>query len=322
MKNGIWSNIQKFFPFIGLATILIVFSFLSGGRLWQLQNLQSVLNTMIPICLGGGGMIFVSAQGSTNMSMGSTLALSGAIAGLVSNALGFWSFVPTALLVGLVVGIFNGVMVSKFKVSSLMVTLSMLIALRALVTLLTSGQPIFVDFAILNFSTMPVKLPIFLGAMVILWYMFEHTKLGHFSRCMGENEMVGRFSGIPVDRYKIFAFARSGLLAGLVGVFTVANIAGVSPTMGNFYEMQVMIAMYVGGIQVRGGAQSKFYKLIVGAMTLAFLQNGLTISRVSSEYSELIQGLILLLVVFFGNFIQKQFVRRQTMLAAKASVAG
>ena len=155
MKNGIWSNIQKFFPFIGLATILIVFSFLSGGRLWQLQNLQSVLNTMIPICLGGGGMIFVSAQGSTNMSMGSTLALSGAIAGLVSNALGFWSFVPTALLVGLVVGIFNGVMVSKFKVSSLMVTLSMLIALRALVTLLTSGQPIFVDFAILNFNNLP-----------------------------------------------------------------------------------------------------------------------------------------------------------------------
>ena len=49
--------------------------------------------------------------------------------------------------------------------------------------------------------------------------MFEHTKLGHFSRCMGENEMVGRFSGIPVDRYKIFAFALSGLLAGLVGVF-------------------------------------------------------------------------------------------------------
>ena len=181
MKNGIWSNIQKFFPFIGLATILIVFSFLSGGRLWQLQNLQSVLNTMIPICLGGGGMIFVSAQGSTNMSMGSTLALSGAIAGLVSNALGFWSFVPTALLVGLVVGIFNGVMVSKFKVSSLMVTLSMLIACALWVTLLTSGQPIFVDFAILNFNNLPVKLPIFLGAMVILWYMFEHTKLGHFS---------------------------------------------------------------------------------------------------------------------------------------------
>lgn len=90
--------------------------------------------------------------------------------------------------------------------------------------------------------------------------------------------------------------------------------------MGNFYEMQVMIAMYVGGIQVRGGAQSKFYKLIVGAMNAAFRKTA-TISRVSSEYSELIQGLILLLVVFFGNFIQKQFVRRQTMLAAKASVA-
>ena len=77
-------------------------------------------------------------------------------------------------------------------------------------------------------------------------YLFEYTKLGHFSRCMGENETVGQFSGIPVDRYKILAFAISGLMAGLVGVFTVANIAGVSPTMGSFYEMQVMIAMYVG----------------------------------------------------------------------------
>lgn len=131
MKNGIWSNIQKFFPFIGLATILIVFSFLSGGRLWQLQNLQSVLNTMIPICLGGGGMIFVSAQGSTNMSMGSTLALSGAIAGLVSNAVGFWSFVPTALLVGQCGRQLQRRVVSKFKVSSLMVTRSMLSPARS-----------------------------------------------------------------------------------------------------------------------------------------------------------------------------------------------
>lgn len=320
MKSTFWSNIQKVFPLLGLALILIIFSILSGGKIWAVENLRSVLNTMIPLCIGGAGLIFVGAQGSTNISMGSTLALSGAVGAAVSNLVGFWAFIPIALLIGVGVGLFNGVMISKFKVSSLMVTLSMLIALRALVTLITNGSSIPMDLAIMKFNNLEVKLPIFLVLMVVFWYLFEHTKLGYYSRCMGENEMVGKFSGIPVNRYKILAFVLAGLVSGIVSIFYVANISGASATMGNFYEMTVMIAMYVGGIPVKGGAGSKFYKLILGAVTLSFLQNGLTISRIDSAVSELVQGLILLLVVFSANYIQKQFVKHQMAAEARASV--
>ena len=321
MKNKIWSLLQNFFPVIALAVILIVFTFLSGGKLWTANNLTSVLNTMIPYCIGGAGLLFASAQGSSNMSVGSTLALSAAVGAWVSNQLGFWAFVPTCLLVGLACGSFIGFFITRFKVSSLMVTLAMLIALRALVTLITNGSSIFVDFTVMKFNNLEIKLPIFLVLMVIIWYLFEHTKLGFFSRSMGENEVVGKFSGIPVNTYKIIAYALAGLMAGVVAIFNVANICGASATMGSFFEMTCMIAMYVGGVPIRGGRQARFYKLILGALTLAFLSNGLTISRVDSAYSELIQGVILLGVVFFSNFIQKQFTKHQMAAAARASVA-
>jgi ribose transport system permease protein len=134
--------------------------------------------------------------------------------------------------------------------------------------------------------------------MAVMWYLFEYGKAGFFSRCIGENQVAGQFSGIAVRKYKVIAFMLSGLMAGLVGVFTVCSIGGVSSSMGNFFELQVMTAMFVGGIPVTGGANSRFYKLIVGSLMIAFLRNGLAISKTPSEVIGLIQGVILLAVVF------------------------
>ena len=107
---------------------------------------------------------------------------------------------------------------------------------------------------------------------------------------MGENQTVRQVCGISVAKYQILGFALSGAMAGMIRIFTVGSIGGISPTMGNLLELQVMIAMFVGGVPVTGGAGSKFYKVVVGALMLAFLQNGLTVSRVSAEMSELIRG--------------------------------
>ncbi|MDR1362725.1 MAG: ABC transporter permease [Spirochaetaceae bacterium] len=319
-KKNYWSFFQKMFPFIGLLAIIIVFSIISGSKLWTVRNLKTIISTMIPLCIGGMGMIFVAAQGSTDMSQGSLLALAATLGGVFSIHLGFWAFVPGTLLVGLLIGIFNGAMLSRLKVPSLMVTLAMLIALRALVIFFTtSGEEIKIDPRILMLNRESVKYPIFIVLAIIMWYLFDFTKAGFFSKCIGENQVVGQFAGIPVKTYKTLAFALSGLMAGFVGIFSVGRIGGIAPTMGNFFELQVMTAMFVGGVPVTGGASSKFYKVLVGSLMLAFLQNGLTISRVPSEISELIQGLILLGVVFLGLLVHDKFLQRQTALAAKES---
>ena len=311
MKKDFWTFFQRLFPFVGLIVIIVIFTIINQGNMWSATNLLTVISIMIPLCLGGSGMVFVAAQGSTDLSMGSLVALCGTIAGIASMSLGFWAFIVISLAVGIGVGILNGVIVSKCKVSSLMVTLAMLIALRALVAFITNGQVFFVDQQILMLNRMEIKLPIFLGVIALMWYLFEYTKIGYFSRCMGENQTVGKFAGISVAKYQILGFALSGAMAGMIGIFTVGSIGGISPTMGNFLELQVMIAMFVGGVPVTGGAGSKFYKVVVCALMLAFLQNGLTVSRVSAEMSELIQGIILICVVFFGLFVRQKYIQRQ-----------
>ena len=311
MKNKLWSVVQKIFPVLGLLIIVIIFSILCGDKLWTKNNLLNIINTMIPICIGGAGMVFVAAQGSTDMSMGALLAATATVAGLASIKLGLVGFIVIALLAGLLLGMFNGFILAKFKVSSLMVTLALSIMLRAIVSFLSNGQAIFVNPSILALNQPAVKFPVFIVVMLVMWFIFQYTKAGFFSRCIGENEVVGRFAGINVDKYKIIAFALSGLMGGVVGIFNVGSVGGVTPTMGNFFELQVMTAMFVGGIPVLGGSESKFYKLILGALMLAFLQNGLTLSRVASEVSELVQGLILLSVVFFSIFAKTRYQKSE-----------
>jgi ribose transport system permease protein len=110
-----------------------------------------------------------------------------------------------------------------------------------------------------------------------------------------------------VKKYKIIAFSLSGLTAAIVSIFTVGSIGGVAPTMGSFFKLQVMTAMFVGGIPVSGGAAGKFYKIIVGSLMLAFLRNGLAITRIPTEISEMTQGIMLLTVVFIGRYVNYKF---------------
>jgi ribose transport system permease protein len=309
--SSIWALISKLFPFIGLAVIVIIFTILSPGRLWRINNLRSIINIMIPMTIGAMGMIFVAAQGSTDLTQGSLLAVCASFAGLVSTQAGAWVFIPLALLTGLAVGFFNGILLAYFKVPSLMFTLAMLIALRAIVMFITNGQAIFLDPSIIALDDVKIKYPVFILLFTVTWYLSDYTKAGFFSRCIGENQTVGHFSGIPVKKYKIIAFSLSGLTAAVVGIFTVGSIGGVAPTMGSFFELQVMTAMFVGGVPVSGGAASKFYKIIVGSLMLAFLRNGLAITRVPTEISELIQGIMLLLVVFLGLYVKEKFTGQQ-----------
>jgi ribose transport system permease protein len=311
-KTNNWDLISKLFPFIGLAVIIIVFTIISPNRLWRINNIRGIINMMIPMAIGAMGMIFVAAQGSTDLTQGSLLAVCASFAGLVSTQAGAWIFVPLALLTGLTIGVFNGVILAYLKVPSLMLTLAMLIALRAVVLYITNGQAVFLDSSIIALDDIKVKYPVFILLLIVMCYLFDYTKAGFFSKCIGENQTVGQFAGIPVKKYKILAFALSGLMSAVVGIFAVGSIGGVASTMGNFFELQVMTAMFVGGIPVNGGAASKFYKIIVGSLMLAFLRNGLAISRVPTEISELIQGMMLLFVVFLGLYVNAKFTGRRT----------
>lgn len=321
-------------PLIALIVIFAFFAIASGGKTIRPDNLLRVLDQAMIIMLLGCGMLFVVAQGSIDLSVGVNLALSGVVGTYVSNIVGGWAFIPVCLLVGLIIGLFNGVMVAKFKVSSFMLTISMLIGVRGIVNFIqeslmkaTGYGSQYMPQSMLFLGNSNVRLIIFLAVLALMAYLFEFTKLGRYGKAIGENETVAINVGIPVKKMKIAAFAISGILAGLAGVISVAQLGSTNQTMGSFREMQTAMAIFLGGVLVTGGASAKIYKVVLGSISIQIIINGLAvIGKSESHISQSVQGAILLIILFVtivmnrGGF--KRFVLRGKKIARKDVTAG
>ena len=300
---------QDVVPFVAFIVIFLFFTIGSYNErtgtitMLTVRNLRSLLDQTMQTILVACGTLFVVSQGSTDLSVGVNLAFSGVIGMWVAHATGIaWLLVPVTLLVGLAVGVFNGVIVSKFKVSSFMLTLAMLIGVRGLVNYLqifTDVQRMPESLAFLSNST--VKIILFVVIVVIMAYVFEFTKVGRYSRAIGENETTAKFVGVPVDKIKIAAFALSGLMAAVAAIFNLATIGSTSNQMGSFLEIRVVMAIYLGGVLVTGGSSAKFYKILLGSFSIQIIVNGLALmGKSDAHYSQTVQGILLLLILFLS----------------------
>jgi ribose transport system permease protein len=162
---------------------------------------------------------------------------------------------------------------------------------------------------VLNLPT--VKIPLFLLIVAVMLYVFEFTKVGRYSRAIGENEVTARFVGAPITKMKIFAFALSGLMSGVGAIFTLVTVGGTTNTMGTFLEMKVAMAIFFGGVLVTGGASAKGYKVLLGSLTITIIINGLAlIGKSDSQISEMVEGLLLVLVLFL-TILANNYDRRR-----------
>ena len=326
-----WLGKLKFQDIVPFAAFIVIFLFFTiasynerTGTITMLtaRNLSTLLDQTMQTILVACGTLFVVSQGSTDLSVGVNLALSGVIGMWVAHATGIaWLLIPVTLIVGLIVGVFNGVIVSKFKVSSFMLTLAMLIGVRGLVNYLqifTDVQRMPESLAFLSNST--VKVILFVIIVAAMAYVFEFTKVGRYSRAIGENETTAKFVGVPVDKMKIVAFALSGLLAAVAAIFNLATIGSTSNQMGSFLEIRVIMAIYLGGVLVTGGSSAKFYKILLGSFSIQIIVNGLALmGKSDAHYSQSVQGILLLLILFVTILAGRRRVRAKDLEAARES---
>lgn len=294
-------RLQDVVPFIAFVVIFAFFAIASKGRMLTAFNLKNLINQTVMTIVVGCGAIFVVAQGSIDLSVGVNLALSGVIATWVTRTTGApILLIPTALLVGLIVGLFNGVIVSRFKVPSFMLTIAMLIGVRGIVnyiqTIIGTQQ---IPSSLRVFNEPYLRFPLFIVIVIVMAYVFERTKVGRYSRAIGENETTAKFVGVPVTRMKIVAFAISGMMAGVGAVFSLTSIGGTTQQMGAFFEMQVAMAIFLGGVLVTGGTSAKIYKVLLGSFSITIIVNGLALIGLSeTQYSQSVEGILLLLILF------------------------
>jgi ribose transport system permease protein len=307
-------NLQTIVPVIAFFVIFIFFLIASKGNMVSSYNLTKLIDQSMIIIVIGCGTLFVVAQGCIDLSVGVNLALSGAIGMWVIKTTELNGLlIPVLLLVGALVGAFNGIIISKLKVPSFMHTIAMLIGVRGIVKLIQIKTDLIYLPAEMRFlgETGP-KIAMFVAIIVIMGYLFEFTKVGRYSQAIGENEVTAQNVGVPVIKMKVIAFTLSGAMAGLASLFSILTIGGTSQTMGSFTEMKVAMAVFLGGVLITGGSSAKIYKVLLGSLSITIIVNGLAIIGVpQTEVSQSVEGVLLLLILVVTIIATKADRKRQ-----------
>ena len=313
--------IEEMMPLYILLAVALIFGVLTKGKVFQPSNMANILNQSVPYFLCALGMIFVVAIGGTDITCGSLIGLTAALGTMAATKVGFFMLFPVVIIIGAASGLFAGTIASKFKVPSFMVSLSLLLGLRALVTWILQTDIYLITKPMRLLDKMYVKFPIFIVLFVIFCYIFHFTPYGKYLQAIGENELAVEYSGVNVDKMKIIAFVISGALAAVAGVFTVVRVGGTNNTLGAGMEMRVMLCLFLASIPVQGGSGTKMHKMIIGVLTYFILDNGLTLLGNPSIVNQLIRAVVLLAALTLTRVISEQTVKRNIQKSLEDTAA-
>ncbi len=295
---------------VALLVLIGVVSFLSPN-FFTADNLLNILRQTSVNAIMAVGMTLVILTAGIDLSVGSVLALCGALAAtMVAMELPIWLVVPLTLGAGALLGGVSGLIIAKGKVQAFIATLVTMTALRGVTMVYTEGRPIstgFSDgadhFAWLGTGYLfGLPVPIWLMAIVFLlaWYLLNHTRLGRYIYALGGNESATRLSGINVAWVKLAVYGLCGMLSALAGLIVTSRLSSAQPTAGMGYELDAIAAVVLGGTSLMGG-KGRIMGTLIGALIIGFLNNALNLLDVSSYYQMIAKASVILLAVMIDN---------------------
>ena len=240
-------------PLIALVVLVIAFGITSQGRIFSPFNLKSICTQSIPVIIGGLGVMFAVAMGGCDLSVGAVAAVSATVGAWVGSQYGLPVMILVALLIGLVSGIVVGFIVSRLHVPSFMVTLAMLIGMRGFVNaLLSAWGQVYNPDGLGELSSFGASMALVVVLVIVVGYVFEKTSFGYYCKGMGENENTMKSIGVDTAKVRHTAYIISGVLASVMGLVLISSVGGSSSTLGQFMEMKIQMAIFLGGVLVTG----------------------------------------------------------------------
>jgi len=307
--RAIWGlNVKKLGPLMGLLLLCFVLTFLSDN-FFTLDNWLNILRQVSINALIAFGMTFVILTGGIDLSVGSVLALSSAVAaGLMAHGTNGLFAMVIGILAGLAMGALNGVIITKGRVAPFIATLATMTVFRGATLVYTEGRPITgfsneLSFQMIGrgyFLGIPVPVVLMLIAYAALYVVLKKTTFGRHTYAIGGNEEATRLSGIRVDRLKIWIYSLTGGLSALAGLILTSRLNSAQPTAGTAYELDAIAAVVLGGTSLSGG-RGWIFGTLVGALIIGILNNGLNLLNVSSFYQQVIKGVVILLAVILDR---------------------
>lgn len=321
MKKGKKFNLGEFIkenwvaliPYVMFIIMVIVMGVLNSNTL-SLRYIANKSDAALSLILCAAGQTLVLLTGGFDLSVGGVICITNSLAASrMQDSLGsmvLWALI--CLLIGIGIGAFNGFIIEKTKLQPFIVTLATQYICYgvALLILKVDGGNVplsYINTLLYRFGSIPLSM-IFIAILIIAWLIFKNTKMGFHIYAIGSNESAARLNGISIMKTKVLAYGLSGAFAALAGLFRTAQVASGSPTAGADFVMISISAGVIGGTSLSGGSGGML-GTIVGALVLRTISDLLVFMNVSSYWSSLVQGVLLILAVAasaYGSMLKRR----------------
>ncbi len=299
-------NFKNYGIFVVFIVLVIILMILSPNAFAKPRNLINVVKQASINGVLACGMMFVIIAGGIDLSAGSVVALSGVVAAYLAQMQGLPIFVPIlgALGTGALIGLINGFGAAYAELPPFIITLATMSIVRGAALILSGCSPVFglqeqfegiAGISIAN--VIPILVLYFLLIAVFSGFILNKTVFGRHVYAIGGNSITAKVSGINVKSMLLRVYIICGVFSGIAGLLIASRTMQGSPTVGVGYEMDAIAAVVIGGVSMSGGS-GKWYGTIIGALLLALISNGLDILGVSSNFQQIIKGIIIAVAVY------------------------
>jgi ribose transport system permease protein len=305
-SNGLRKLAKAFVSSYGLVFVILVFCIpvtIISPVFWSWRNITNIMvqMTVMGVLTMGQVFVLISGGGGIDLSIGSTLALSAIVgAGLIRDfGTPVWLVFAVTLLTGGVVGAFNGLVITKVKISPLITTLAVQTGVRGIIMIITGGADIigmpsgYTDIVSKGIGSISWSVLITFLVFLMTWVILRYTKYGRELYAVGGNEYAANVSGINVTKIRLIAYTGCGLLAALGGIITTARLYTAGPRAGVGMELTAISAAVIGGTSLSGG-KGYVAGAVLGVIFLQIIDNTTNLMAIPAAYVSALKGAIIL----------------------------
>lgn len=310
--KGIWNKYKReFVVLIATLAMCVVFTVLNKNFL-NYSNFLTVLQQMVLNGILAVGMMFTIITGGIDLSVGCTYAITGIVVASCTVNYGMNPFLAilVGILIGAVLGAFNGFLINQLKLQPFIATLGTMSLYRGIAYVVTGGVPVtnvptsYRDiFNGIVFGGVRNYIIVMVVVFVIAHILLSKMRSGDYLYAVGGNEEAAKLSGVNVIKTKYIAYIFCGICAAIAGMIMLASLGSAEATAGQAYETNAIAAAAIGGTRMAGGKGTALGTFI-GALMLAVLKVGMVVINVDSFWQFVVTGIIIIVASYF-EFIQQ-----------------
>ena len=292
--------VSRIIPILFLVLIGLVFALSSEGRFTESRNLKLILEQTLITGTVATGAVFIFASGNVNIAMGASTALVATLSTMIYEATGsVIAMMVSAVLMGIILMVISALLSTALQVRVMFVTIVMMTLLASIQRAIIGGATLMLPFemtsALKNANFPVIAFAVFFILCVIV---FEFTAVGRKLKFLGSNVVCAEQSGIQLNIMLIVAFLIAGIGVGVGATMLIVRTGSISITTAGSLNMDVVLAIVLGGMSIFGGSRSSIFSGLIGALTVTVLNNGLLMIGVSATVLQGIRGILFLILVF------------------------